>query len=209
MNSGITLIAEQSHMKTFLTVISMLLAGSSVFAADAAKPRIKLAADKFPTGHETPEGVACDLARAFINRDTKLFTNSCIRIYLGGEGAKDYRAFLSRTVENIQREAAKKEPSPGGPNSIGKTFAARHLSMTGPASTGYPMFDFQDVMFVDVGVFLHNGKQSLIRTLVIKDHDGKWYAHPSPKVGSGLLAVGLNEESPSKADFSEAYDVPK
>jgi hypothetical protein len=179
------------------------------FAAEDAKPKIKVAADGFPAGHDTPEGVACDLARAFIKRDTTLFTNTCIKLYAGGKGPEDYAKFLQSTVESMKKEAAKKEPSPRGPKSIGKVFAARHLSKSGPASYGYASFDFQDIMFVDVGVFLHDGKQSLNRTLVIKERDGKWYAHPLPTAGSGLLGDGLNDESASEKDFSGAYEVQK
>ena len=109
----------------------------------------------------------------------------------------------------MAKEAAKKDPSPSGPKAIGKTFAARHLSHDGPVSYGSASFGFQDIMFVDVGVFLHDGAHSLVRTLVIKDKDGKWYAHPLPNAGSGLLCEGLNEESPSEKDFSEAYEVQK
>jgi hypothetical protein len=45
-------------------------------------------------------------------------------------------------------------------------FAARHLSKNGPASYGYAGFGFQDIMFVDVGVFLYSGERSMMRTLV-------------------------------------------
>jgi hypothetical protein len=138
-----------------------------------------------------------------------LFTNTCIKLYAGGKGPQDYAKFLQSTVESMKKEAAKKEPSPGGPKSLGKVFAARHLSRHGPASYGYARFVFQDIMFVDVGVFLHNGERCLNRTLVIKDRDGKWYAHPLPTAGSGLLAVGLNEESASQKDFSEVYEMQK
>ncbi len=178
-------------------------------AADSTKPKLRVADDGFPAGHETPEGVACDLARAFIERDAMLFKNTCIKLYAGGDGPEDYAKFLQDTVENIKQEAAKAEPSPGGPKSIGKVFAARHLTKNGPASYGYATFGFQDIMFVDVGAFLHNGKRSLNRTLVIKDRDGKWYAHPLPGAGSGLLGDGLNDEDASERDFAEAYDVDK
>lgn len=109
----------------------------------------------------------------------------------------------------MKNEAAKTEPSPGGPKSIVKVYAARHLSRDGPASYGYATFDFQDIMFVDVRVSLYNGKQSLNRTLVIKDRDGKWYVQPLPTAGSGLLGVGLNDERASEKDFSEAYEVQR
>jgi hypothetical protein len=44
--------------------------------------------------------------------------------------------------------------------------------------------------------------------MVIKDKDGKWYVHPMPGV-SPLLSTGLNDESASKQDFSETYEVQK
>ena len=69
-------------------------------------------------------------------------------------------------------EAAKKEPSPEGPKSIGKVFAARHLSYSGPVSYGNAAFGFEDIMFVDIGLYLHNGERAMNRTLVIKDRDG-------------------------------------
>jgi hypothetical protein len=192
-------------MRTFTTIACIILTACCAFAAEDAKPKIKVAADGFPSGHDTPEGVACDLARAFIKRDRTLFTNTCIRLY----GPAEYAKFLTNTVAGMKAEAAKKEPSPGGPKSIGKVFAARRLSKSGPASYGYASFDFQDIMFVDIGVLLHDGNRSLNRTLVIKDRDGKWYAHPLPTAGSGLLGAGLNDESASEKDVSEAYEVQK
>jgi hypothetical protein len=133
------------------------------------KPKLKVAADGLPSGHDTPEGAACDLARAFINRDAALFSNTCVRLYGGDKGPEDYAAFLKSTVEGFKQEAARKDPSPSGPKSIGKVFAARHLTRNGPASYGYAAFKFQDIMFVDVGCLLHNGERCLNRTMVIKD----------------------------------------
>jgi len=196
-------------MKIIAAITCIALTAHSSFAADAAKPKIKVMEDGFPAGHDTPEGAACDLARAFIKRDTSLFNSTCLRLYVDGKGPEDYAKFLQTTTESIKEEAAKKEPSPGGPKSIGKVFAARHLSMNGPASYGFAVYNFQEVMFVDVGVLLHNGRPSVNRTLVIKDKDGKWYVHPLPSAGSGLLSAGLNDESASKKDFSEVYDVQK
>jgi hypothetical protein len=196
-------------MKAIVIFICALMTILCVTAADAiAKPKLKVAADGFPSSHDTPEGAACDLARAFVKRDSALFTNTCVRLYGGGKAREGYAAFLMSTVESMKQEAAKKESSPGGPKSIGKVFAARHLTKDGPASYGYAVFDFQDIMFVDVGIFLYNGHRSITRTLMIKDKDGKWYVHPIPSV-SPLLSAGLNEESPSKKDFSEAYEIEK
>ena len=196
-------------MKMLTTIICIFTAIFCTVAANpTTKPKLHVAADGFPKGHDTPEGAACVLARAFIKHDDALFTNTCIRLYGGGKGRADYAAFLTKTVAEIKAEAARKEPSPGGPKAIGKVFAARHLSMDGPASYGYAAFGFQDIMFVDVGVFLQDGGHDLNRTLVIKDKDGKWYVHPIPSVAP-LLSAGLNDEPPSKQDFSEAYDIQK
>jgi hypothetical protein len=198
------------HLKTLALSICILLITGVCFlvSAQTTKPKLKVAIDGFPSGHAIPEGVACDLARAFIKHDSNLFANTCIRSCGNGKSQEDYAAFLKSTIESIKQEAAKTEPSSGGPKSIGKVFAARHLTMDGPASYGYSVFNFQDVMFVDVGVFLQNGSHVLNRTLVIKDSDGKWYVHPLPNV-SPLLSAGLNDEVPSKQDFSEVYDIQK
>ena len=132
-------------MKILATIIcSFTVIFCAVAANPTMKPKLLVAADGFPKGHDTPEGAACDLARAFIKHDDALFTTTCIRLYGGGKARADYAAFLAKTVAEIKTEAARKEPSPGGPKSIGKMFAARHLSKDGPASYGYAAFGFQE-----------------------------------------------------------------
>ena len=126
----------------------------------------------------------------------------------GGQNRKKYEAFLTQTAQQMRSETKKPAPSPNGPKSIGKVFAARHLTLNGPASYGYATFDFKEVEFVDVGVFLNNGKPTLNRTLVIQDANGKWYVHPVP-AAAPLLSEGLNEEKPSTQDFTEVYTVQK
>ena len=189
-----------------ICVFALLVCTAS--ASQAPKPRIRVADDGFPMGRETPEGVAADLARAFINSDTGLFSASCIRPYGGGKVRDEYSKFLEATLERMREERQKKVASSHNPVKIGKVFAARHLSADGPASYGYASFDFQDIMFVDVGVFLQNGERSLNRTLVIRDKDGKWYVHPAPDM-SPLLSIGLNEEKASAQDFSEVYEIQR
>jgi len=187
--------------------VSTASAPASLPATATSRPALKVEKDGFPAGHDTPEGAACDLARAFINRDAKLFRDTCIPPFGSGEGRENYETFLKTMEENITAEAKKTDPSPNGPKSLGKCFAARHLSLNGPASAGYALFDFDDIMFVDVGVFLHNGKQSLVRTMVICNKN-KWYAHPAPNTAQ-LLSMGLNDEAASKTDFTEVYNVKK
>ncbi len=185
-------------------IFPLLLCGAA--GRQTTKPKLKVAADGLPGGHETPEGAACDLARSFINRDGKLFSTTSIRLYAGGNGPEAYAKFLQETVQSIKAEAAKKEPSPQGPRAIGKVFAARHLSKSGPVSYGNAAFGFEDLMFVDIGLYLHNGEHAMNRTLVIKDRDGKWYVHPAPSA-SPLLSEGLNEEKASVLDLTDVYEL--
>ena len=201
---GTRFLAEQSLIALVICIIPTLL--YSAPRTQIAKPKLEVAADGLPSGHNTPEGAACDLARAFINRDASLFSSTSIRLYAGGNGPEAYARFLRETVQSIKAEAAKKEPSPQGPKSIGKVFAARHLSKSGPVSYGYAVFGFEDVMFVDIGVYLHNGERAINRTLVIKDRDGKWYVHPDPSA-SPLLSYGLNEEKDSVQDLTDVYQL--
>jgi hypothetical protein len=179
---------------------------SSAAGRQTTKPRLRVVEDGLPSGHGTPEGVACDLARSFINWDERLFTSTSIRLYGGGNGREAYANFLQSTAHSIREEAAKKEPSPQAPKSIGKVFAARHLTKSGPVSYGYAAFGFEDIMFVDIGVYLYNGERAINRTLVIKDRDGKWYVHPDPSA-SPLLCNGLNEEKASVEDLTDVYEL--
>lgn len=176
------------------------------FFGQSNKPLLKVEKDGFPSGHASPEGVACDLARAFIQRKVSLFKSTCITPIGNGESAKEYGAFLKQMERSFATEAKKKTPSPGGPKAIVKVFAARSLSRNGPASYAYAVLGLKDVKFVDVSVLLHNGKSGMNRTLVLQDASGKWFVHPLP-MSSPLLSAGLNDESPSTKDISEAYDI--
>jgi hypothetical protein len=171
-----------------------------------ARPRLKLAHDGFPTGQNTPEGVASDLARAFIKQDASGFRSICIRSYGAGQVRAEYVEYVEGVVNHLKPQSV--NSAPDNPISIAKVFAARHLSKNGPVSYGYSSFSFQDVMFVDVEVALQNGKKYLRRTMVIKDKDGKWYIHPVPDI-SPLLSEGLYDESASVQLFTDVYDVER
>lgn len=194
---------------TLAVLLSVFAVVPSASAAhQATKLKLKVAADGFPAGHDTPEGTAADLARAFIKNDVGLFTQTCIGLYAGHTGPAAYDQFMQATIASLQQQASRKEPLATAPKAIAKVFAAPHLSHNGPASYGYATFDFQDVMFVDISLELHNGKNTLSRTLVIQMKEGSWYAHPAPDV-SPLLSFGLNDESPSVVDFKDAYAIQK
>jgi hypothetical protein len=208
-----TLTMKKTNSPFLLILIVIFVCASAALFCSAdtrqtAKPTLRVAADGLPSGHDSPEGAACDLARSFINRDQKLFSTTCIRLYAGGTGPEAYAKFLRETIQRIEEEAARKVPSPQGPKSIGKVFAARHLSKPGPVSYGYATFGFEDIMFVDIGVFLLDGERAMNRTLIIKDKDGKWYVHPAPSV-SPLLSEGLNEEKESALDLTDVYELKR
>jgi len=181
-----------------------MLLVSFLISSSAAKPRLRVARDGFPTGQDTPEGVASDLARAFMTRDAERFRSICIRPYGAGQSRADYVGYLDGVGDHFSR--GRGTPSPDDPKKIMKVFAARYLSKNGPASYGYAVLDFQDVMFVDVEVVLHSGNRHIRRTMVIKDRDGKWYAHPVPDL-SPLLSYGLYDESASVLLFTDVYGV--
>jgi hypothetical protein len=63
-------------------------------------------------------------------------------------------------------------------------------------------------MFVDLKTLRVNGDDAPYRIFVIKKNDDKWYVYPTPKSDS-LLCAGLNSETESTKDFSEAYEVQK
>jgi hypothetical protein len=166
---------------------------------------MRVATDGFPMGQSTPEGAASDLARAFMSRDAVAFRNICLRPYGGGKARAEYEQYLDGVTAHLKEKG---NPSPEDPKTIATVFAARHLSRSGPSSYGYSSFGFQDVMFVDVEVLLQSGNKHTRRTMVIKDRDGKWYAHPVPDV-SPLLSDGLYDESASSQQFTTAYDVER
>jgi hypothetical protein len=190
-----------------LPVLALALTSLSLCASSAKKPVRTVAADGLPEGRSTPEGAACDLARAFMQHDSALFRRIVIPPH-GGKSGTEYAAFLDSVEASMRDEAARNEPSPGRPRRIVRLFAARHLSRDGPASYGYAAFGYKDVMFVDVIVLLQDWSALQNRTLVIQDRDGKWWVHPLPSI-QPLLSAGLNEESPSTLEFTEAYRIER
>ena len=157
----------------------------------------KATKDKFPAGSKTPEGVACDLARAFINHDKALFLS---KIVAGEPSQKEYQQFKVDITKAMAKDKAAKTPSPYGPQSIVTCYAARHMTKEGPVSAGYALYGYLDVMFVDVKVKLVNGQTRLNRTLVIQDSKKRWYVHPRPDLAS-VLSTGLNNESASTIEW--------
>ena len=201
------------RLKKLITIVCVsFFASCAIMTSAETKPKLKVASDGFPAGHDTPEGVASDLTRALVRHDTTLFSETCIGLYSQGESRTAYHNFMRASIEKMQQEAKQQaagiRPSSSSPKLILKVFAARHLHRNGSASYGYVSFNFQDVMFVDVRVQLYGGKSTRHRILVIQEPDSKWHAHPAPNI-SPLLSSGLDDETESVTDFSEVYEVQK
>ena len=178
-----------------------------VVVSGALAPLASLADDGYPAGSATPEGAACDLARAFIRRDAALFEQAVLPPFGGkeSESRAQYESFLVNTKSAISEES--KRPTERGPREILKVFVARSLSMSGPASYAYAAFNFGDVKFVDVAVVMYSGEIYTNRTLVIMDKEKRWRVHPAPDIHP-LLSWGLNQESPSTVEIARKQTHP-
>lgn len=154
--------------------------------------------DGFPSGRSTAEGVATDLARAFITNDSKLFVSTC----LDSSGTKnnEYADFIRMAEDDMAAIKRDDKPVPAGPVRIKRVFNARHLTKNGPASYGYAVHKLQDVMFVDVEAELSDRSVFLNRTLVVQLPDNSWRVMPRPDLFP-LLSMGLNDETDSASEW--------
>jgi len=188
------------------TLGSLLLFAVLLHGGAPQKPLLVITKDGYPAGHSSPEGAACDLARAFINCDAELFRSTCLTSFGGGVNGKKYQSFLNQTAAAIKAQKKKSPQSRQGPKSIEKVYAVRRLSKGGPESYAQATLNFKSVRFVDVVVQLRSGDLTSIRTMVLQDATGKWLVHPIPSL-SPILSMGLNEEPDSKIEIGAAYTL--
>lgn len=146
----------------------------------------------YPTSGTTPEGAACDLARAFIKPDAELFRSACLSL----PHNEEYTAFITEMANQIDAMSDQPLQQSAGPKAITKLYQARPLSLSGPASYGYAILNLHDVQFVDVEAELWDGSPHINRTLVVKLPSGQWRAMPRPDLVP-LLSAGLNTEPDS------------
>lgn len=156
--------------------------------------------DGFPSRASTPEGVACDLARAFMNLDSKLFQSSCLAMPIRGKSGEEYNDFLLGVSSKLDLDRKTEAIPRDIPKQIKKVWKSRHLSREGPASTAYALYQLKDVMFVDVETELNSGEIFKCRTLVFQLADKSWRALPRPDLYP-LLSTGLNDEPASKEEI--------
>lgn len=160
----------------------------------AGAPSPLIMGDDYPSGQLTPEGVACEMARAFINADEKLWRTINNPKLVGRK--LELKVFVDTMAGQMNEMAALDFEKRPGAKKITQVYKARHLSKNGPSSYGWATFNFNDVMFVDVITELANGQLSETRTLVVQDEDEKWYVLPRPDLYP-ILSMGLNKEASS------------
>ncbi|MBC2601665.1 hypothetical protein [Puniceicoccus vermicola] len=152
----------------------------------------RLLAEGCPSGHETPEGIACDAVQAYADCDSKAWLKTLIRPIYGKEGDAAYEEFKKYMVKMTDENESKEgfvAPI------IVKVFKARNFSMNGPGSMAYAMHGITGNMFVDIVVDV-GGRLQILRYHVMQDKDQKWYFEPRPDLAS-LFAMSLNDEAPS------------
>lgn len=153
----------------------------------------------WPRGDDTPEGIACDLARAFITGDDALFLASCVEAR-GEFERPEYAKFLRDTVAQIKEARRTGLERNHGPKKIVKLFIARPLSRSGPNSYVHAANIGKDIRFVDVICDLHGGGTLASRTLVLQKTSGDWLAIPMPE-SFPFLSDGLNDEPDSTVEW--------
>jgi hypothetical protein len=168
-------------------------------AGDAAAAKVD---DPFPKGAGSAEGVACDLARAFIAADEEGFRAACVPATGSFENAA-YTEFLDQNAAGMKSARAKGLENAGGPKKIARVYTFRHLSKNGPGSYVYAARMGKDIGFVDVIAELHQGGTFQARTLVLQLDSGEWRVIPEPSFFP-LLSTGLNDET----DSTELWKAP-
>jgi hypothetical protein len=174
-------------MKIRFLLIALFLA-ATLHAADV------------PTGHQTPEGIACDAIMAYINRDSKAWLATLVRPIYGDEGNKKYAEFKKQMTDGADK--AKEDASFKPPRLI-KCYKARQLSLNGPGSAAYAIELLTGNMFVDIVIETAPGETRQLRYHVLKDKDDQWYFEPRPDL-CPLFSMGLNKESDSTEVLYEA-----
>ncbi len=170
-------------MKTILAfAFTLLLLTHSILAAER------------PSGHETPEGIACDAVQAYADCDSEAWLNTLVRPIYGkenNEAYEEFKAHMVRVTDGNNENEGFVAPT------IVKVFKARNFSMNGPSSLAYAMHQFKGNMFVDVVLDLGDGREQVLRYHVLFDEDDKWYFEPRPDLAP-IFAMGLNDELPSE-----------
>jgi len=178
-----------------------------VAAAHHGRPKIHVEADGFPTGHATPEGVASDFARAFVQKDGTLLTAACLPPFGDDVASKTiYAGALERAAASAARKQTGPFQNPDELRRILNVAPAHALPTKKPAAYARATFGFRDVKYVDVRMQRANGRRPLTRLVVVQDSKGLWYVDLEPTVYP-QLSEGLYDQPPSEQVLTDVYTV--
>jgi len=152
---------------------------------------------EIPSGQATAEGVACDMAKAFINADKELWETIVMKADNGY-----YSEFIKNMSTEMDKQKILDPDKRSGPKKIQICYKMGKLSKNGPNSYAFAVFNYDEIGFVDVGVLGTNDKQIMNRTFVYRSKD-KWFALPRPDLFP-LLTMGLNgEQRPAEVVYRD------
>ena len=114
-----------------------LLVLSSAFCLLSAGTKTKVSDDGFPTGQDSPEGAATDLARAFMRGDAEWLRHVCIRPYAGGQRGAEYAEYLKGVTEHFRDD--KEKSTPDNPKKITKAMRRDTLPKKGHPPGATPL----------------------------------------------------------------------
>jgi len=148
-------------------------------------------ANECPKGQNTAEGVAADLAKAFIHADNGLWEKIQFSRF---QTKKEYKKFIDAISK--QMDSLKNQKNKRGPKEILEIRKMGKLSKNGPNSYAYATFNIPEIGYVDVCVLDYDDQKRWNRTFVLKS-EKKWYVLTRPDLFP-LLSMGLNNEKEIK-----------
>ena len=150
-----------------------------------ARRDIVIAADpeeRIPTSHESPEGIAVDLVRAYVLRDFDAFNDARTKSFCEGrtDPVNFYVMFRNYTTLFKDGEPFREVSALSSPGRIVRVHSALPLTtakqreIASEFAHGWPEPTLVDVIIED-----RQGNEFLHRTIVVKSkNDGLWYARP-------------------------------
>lgn len=152
----------------------------------------EIAADGFPTGSTSPEGAACDAARALVERDGEMLREASIDAFGSEHQKAAYERALTEAADTLEDEAV-------APEGIVRVFDARLPTMAAPRAEMYARYGVLDVRFVDV-VLDYGEEERVARTLVARTPEKGWGVVVEPGIYPEI-SEGLAQESESLIEF--------
>ena len=188
-------------------VVGLSLLITSFGAAGDPPQAVSDKTDECPSGIATPEGVAADMVRAFIDRDSRLFNNARHKRMCEGRDnpAKYFAAFLENASFAHNSKMFNIDTLPNPLKRISTVYVTRSMApQDADAEAAWKQslrFDSKDDrMFVDVVAVDSDGTAFAHRIVVEKHVGGAWFAVP-PLSTPHWHSEALKAYSPSSDVF--------